>query len=828
MKRIFTVLILLIFLLSSLAANAAGEFKLTPADNKITAIVYAKDNFVAEFAAQELQKHLGLVTGYTYQIVTDEGNFQKIFYVGIVPAQDSKKLEADEARYLITTDAVYMYGEDSINGKSGAAPTAIINSSAGRRGTLFAVYDFLEYELGIKWIEPGDKGILYEFKGTLNIPEKSHSWVSPLRYPRGMRSGGYDNSLWMRRMRMGSRDKGLSFGHAFGDWWNRYGLTHPEYFALNGRGERGTMRRIERVKMCVSNQGLVEQIVKNWLEARAAGNANDSINACENDGDSMGLDEYCHCDNCRALDFLEPGEKFGANFTDRYVDFWNRIVTLARKTVPTAKVCGYAYSITLTPPRKIRVADGVVLGFVTRFGDGYEYNQSLFEGWKKMGAKELSFRPNDLHAEIGLPLGIEKLMVEHQQLAMKYGAQGIDHDSLHGYWTGVSGLLYYALAKSATDPEKPYEYWQDDYCSAFGAAREDINSFVSYWQDEVMKKRIYPANEAAFKNNGQALLGYQVIAAYGRDIGKYYNEKDFDITDGFLKNALTKKISPSQKLMVERMLIANKHSRLSYEAMYANGHDGTVDGGPAAKALLDYREAHKNDVNISFSRLESLQLGFGDITGIAQLRANKKRVFDCITVSEKPVIDGILNETFWNSADTGAYLMILGGTKDPGQKTRTYLAHDASNLYIAYEADEALMGKIKESAQANEPAYSDNCIEMFFDPKFTKRDYNQIIISTGGNLYDGARIDGRNSPDWNLDSNDLEYSIKKGQNSWVMEIRLALSALGLSTPKAGDTLRFNLTRDRLLVDSVGNEKSTLAGPFSSYGLPDKFVTMVFK
>lgn len=651
MKKVISGLVLLVLMLAMQTAYAANDFKLSKNEYKTTAIVCPKTKFVASFAAQELQKHLNLITGNLFPIATDKGTFKKVFYVGIVPAQDKKALEADEARYLVTSDAVYIYGEDNISGKPGDSPTPIVNTSAGRRGTLFAVYDFLEYELGVKWLQPGDAGIIYEQKDELSIPGNSHSWMSPFKYARGMRAGNwassesvdgkiilpdafkmteaessrkyFETNLWLRRMRMGNRGTKLSFGHAFGDWWVKYGEAHPEYFALNGRNVRGTMKSIERVKMCVSNQDVVKTIVDNWLAARAAGNTTDVINGCENDGNSNGLAEFCHCENCIALDYLEPGEKFGANLTDRYVDFWNRIVTLARTHVPTARVCGYAYSYYMTPPRKTRVADGVVLGFVTRFGDDKVKTQSVYEGWKAMGAKEIYFRPNDLNAELGLPLGTGKQMVDHLQMAIKFGAEGIDQDSLFNFWSGISGPVYYTLAKSFTDTNKPYEYWEDEYASAFGPAKDDIKAYLTHWRVEVNGKRLAPADAANRKSGKNGLLGYSVVRGFAPEINKYYNENDFDITDGYLKSALSKKLSPSQKNFVNSMLTANMHNRLSYEAMLAKSTKSD-NQAQASKALLDYRIAHKDDLFINWAHLFTTQNNFGDICGVTRLLASSK------------------------------------------------------------------------------------------------------------------------------------------------------------------------------------------------------------
>ena len=88
---------------------------------------------------------------------------------------------------------------------------------------------------------------------------------------------------WMRRMRMG-RSKNYRFGHAYTEFWKKYNESNPEIFALNGKGERKPLGRIERVKMCPTSAELPRIIVKEWklnMQENLILNSN-SISACEN------------------------------------------------------------------------------------------------------------------------------------------------------------------------------------------------------------------------------------------------------------------------------------------------------------------------------------------------------------------------------------------------------------------------------------------------------------------------------------------------------------------------------------------------------------------
>ena len=320
-------------------------------------IVLEKANPVKSFAAKELAKHLKLITGVNIPIVRKSPGGKYIFYVGV----GSRKLKPEESCYKITPKATWFYGDDK------GQPL----HSRSRTGTLFAVYNFLDRELGVKWIAPGDDGIVFKTQKNLKLSVGTYNWIPKLPM-RGIRAGynrhqkntnilkqfhlsAKENKakqtkslLWLKRMRMG-KGRVFGYGHAFTKWWEKYGKEHPEYFALNKYGKRAPWRasKPDRIKMCVSNPALQKKIVKNYLKNRRGNNV---INTCEND--SAG---YCRCPKCKALDAPKKGEEFGKVMTDRYIWFANQVQRLARKKVPDTQAVMYAYSVYRFPPRKIKV-----------------------------------------------------------------------------------------------------------------------------------------------------------------------------------------------------------------------------------------------------------------------------------------------------------------------------------------------------------------------------------------------------------------------------------------------------------------------------------------
>jgi len=600
-------------------------------------------NSIVQFAAEELQKHLHLIMGRRFKI-TDSEATERAFCVGLLPPGSQSPLRSEESRYLIQPNRIYLFGEDHLTYKQRTPLLDVVSAQSlrfNRVGTLFAVYTFLENELGVRWLEPGDNGIVYPTLRSITLGSTQVTWRSPFDFQRGFRTYGWqperlsgqsemvpaalrlsdeqmesrrrEDNLWLRRMRMGNRGNYLAFSHAFTRWWEKYGKTNPGYFALNGRGERQPLfaDRPDRIKMCVTNPRFHKQVVREWLR-RKDNPYSYALDVSENDGGGGGLEEFCHCPQCRAVDVVLPDESFGGNLTDRYVYFYNACLAEARMYDPCAVVCGYAYSNYLQPPRRQKLTDGIVIEFVSKMADAFADTDKFFRSWKEHGMRRMLFRPNDLCAEIGLPMGHEKRLFDHQQIAVDYGALGTDHDSLHGFWTGASGLSYYILAKSHVDPAKPFFYWEDEYASAFGAAQEEVKAYFRYWREQVFEPRLMPAHYRNIASGGRGLLGWSRIRGYVQSINDYYRPDDFDHTDAILNRAASHDLTDLQKRLVERLRIANQHNRLTFGTMSAIASGDAVTSLQSAHELTAFRIRHRDSLRMSWPRLFIHQNNYGN------------------------------------------------------------------------------------------------------------------------------------------------------------------------------------------------------------------------
>lgn len=143
LNHIFPVaLFFLTLAFAGIQANAAHPIWLTrDGEPRATITIPSEATATERFAAEELQKYIELISGarLPVQIETVVGRVPRIFIGNTRYSQAPRELEGmDEDAFIIKRD-----WQD------------LVISGATDRATLYAVYDFLENELGCRWLGPG-------------------------------------------------------------------------------------------------------------------------------------------------------------------------------------------------------------------------------------------------------------------------------------------------------------------------------------------------------------------------------------------------------------------------------------------------------------------------------------------------------------------------------------------------------------------------------------------------------------------------------------------------------------------------------------------------
>ena len=403
------------------------------------------ENPQQKIAADELEKHLRLICGWEGEGQADGLVFKFARPTGAAgaPYEGHAKREGN---------TIYFWGDDK-----GAKRYPYY-------GSAFAMYGFLERVLGVKWVAPGDDGIVFKPRRCVELAK---DWSYDYRCRAETAMIRRADPEWGLRMRYALR-RPFRYGHAFRDWQDLYGKSHPEYLGLSPEGNRGVKpcwRQL--VKLCLSNPDVPEVIVSNWV----ARGSYRYLNLCPNDG-SPG---YCVCKGCLALDADRPGEPFLHNKTDRYLNFWNRVVARAKEVRPDVMAVTYIYSYYRMKPRREKIAypDNMLFGMVPSMNDDYKGD---FAGFKAAGLKHFFFRPNYLSYHGNLPRGLERYVYDTFHFYHAEGSIGYDYD---GGPAPVKALECYVTFRQTAFPELSFDTIIDEWCSQFGAAAESAKAYYA-------------------------------------------------------------------------------------------------------------------------------------------------------------------------------------------------------------------------------------------------------------------------------------------------------------------------------------------------------------
>lgn len=368
-------------------------------------------------------------------------------------------------------------------------------------GTLYAVYDFLEKEVGVRWLFPGEHGEVVPQHRRLLLSDLNRRYQPPVA-KRKVRNvavsreetfrpllekwgipladwktahGPATTGPWFVRQRLGARIE-LDGGHAYDGWYETYGKTHPEWFALQPDGTRH--QKLPRERLCKSNPALWDEIARVLVEEFKADPKKRTASLAPNDG---GANKFCLCDACRSLDppeapklsndsqLVDPatGRPFPEypSLSDRVFTFFNEVAKRVRTEMPDRDLVCYAYSVYRSVPVRVKSLEpNLIVGYV-----GLKRDE--IEAWARI-APRLYIRPNDLGPaiDLGLPRNHAAWFAESVRHCVDHRAVGFDFDNCHGNWS-AHGLDYYVLCKALWDPDIDVEATIDDYCrAAYGPA----------------------------------------------------------------------------------------------------------------------------------------------------------------------------------------------------------------------------------------------------------------------------------------------------------------------------------------------------------------------
>ena len=307
-----------LFLLSAVAALTVRSVEL-----RNCVIYHTKDAPPSvKLAAGELQEHLAPVLGRKLAIVHTArtpmialGDTPETRKAGIV----TEKFDYEQYRILTKGNNLFIAGRDIKND----GPTPFGNRWGGRSyGTLYAVYDFLENQVGVSFLLPGPKGIYYppenkalktgkldlKYKPRFELRSMAGGWQTPHK---GLREWGRRNRHENRHT---SGPKNWGADHAWSILYPDKSKTakvyktvkermqtfrdHPELFALSSNGKR--IAPTGQFSLCISNPEVAKDVAKR-VRAYTSYNKSNYYFISPSDGTPT-----CACKNCQSqTEFLD-------------------------------------------------------------------------------------------------------------------------------------------------------------------------------------------------------------------------------------------------------------------------------------------------------------------------------------------------------------------------------------------------------------------------------------------------------------------------------------------------------------------------------------------
>jgi len=337
-----------------IAANAAPLTLVKNSQPNATIVLQAKAPAPMKAAATDLQKYIQKISGVTLPLKTD-GNDVAGITLNVGKTATAKVGDFPDSKLNPETYAITQRGDDVYFEGNYPSPTA------------FAVYSFLQDQLGVRWFAPGDD---WEYvpqlqnKSTFTVDVKSLVSV-PGTSPR-IWSGHQWTQDWkdwdLRNKAVQSekvpRRSFQNFIHRVFPP-SKYGKTHPEYYPLiNGKRWIPSSDSQDDWWPCMGNpdvQRVTEEYIHNYFKTHPGA-----------DSFSLGMDDIYHmCDDplCKAMDAHADDYK-KKRFSTRFYKFVNIVAKQVKKTDPDKYIGVLIYSIAKQLPEGVPQLEDNVFGYI--------------------------------------------------------------------------------------------------------------------------------------------------------------------------------------------------------------------------------------------------------------------------------------------------------------------------------------------------------------------------------------------------------------------------------------------------------------------------------
>ncbi|MCE5322295.1 DUF4838 domain-containing protein [bacterium] len=297
-------------------------------------------------AAYQLHDYLKQVTGADFPVRSDSliGPDEPQILVG--QSKRVSKLASDVDWSALASDGIVIRTDGDKLILAGGRP----------RGSLYAVYSFLEDTVGCHWWTGTESYI--PTKNKLDIPKLDIKYTPKLRYRETFYRDVNENPLFAVKLKLnghfnnipdeyGGHYNIIGWCHTFFQFLppDKYFAAHPDWYSLiDGK-------RVDNKQLCLTNDEMRAEMTRVVLDLIKQNPTSGIISISQNDVDGGN----CQCEKCKAIETEEESP------SGPLIRFVNLIAADIEKQYPDMLVETLAYQYTLKPPAYIKPRENVVI-----------------------------------------------------------------------------------------------------------------------------------------------------------------------------------------------------------------------------------------------------------------------------------------------------------------------------------------------------------------------------------------------------------------------------------------------------------------------------------
>ena len=381
--------------------------------------------------------------------------------------------------------------------------SARIQISGGRpRGVLYAVYQFLEELVGVRFLTAEHTYI--PNASALKIPCGSYTYSPPFSFRWSYYRENTEVPEFAAKRKvntvtdaenLGGKTQQQLINHSFHALvpYGTYGESHPEYYALVD-GKRDTNTHGGGPQLCVTNPEVIEVAAASAIQQLTERPEATNISVSQADTAA-----YCRCETCEALNEAEDSP-MGSQLT-----FVNAVAERIEKTHPYVKVGTLAYWYTRKPPKTIKPRHNIQIQLCSiecctlhaidnpKCDQNQAFCQDTNE-WGKICDDIWIWNYNTNFRAYDLPFPNLRSIAPNVRYFLHNNAKGVFMQANGSGLTGeFSDLRNYLISHLIWDPYLDSDALLNEFVNLhYGAAASPILEYIAFLHDNAEARGLHP------------------------------------------------------------------------------------------------------------------------------------------------------------------------------------------------------------------------------------------------------------------------------------------------------------------------------------------------